>query len=266
MSLVRQSSAFLVLGLCLASVAVAATPMAPSSRDRQTVGAIDKEQPEALALLQRLQAAQRTTELLTAGFQQTKDDELFAKPSIQSGQFAFRTPQSFRWDYEKPERVIVVVTEDTFQRYLPEQKLLRQMDLGKNKRRVFNYFGLGTDVEIFRRHFNLHADIANESRPGTRKLEMTGKRRRVQKRLKLLEMWLDEKSWLPTAIKVTMADGATTLWEFTNMKVNPKVAENLFHLEVPKDTIIQSEDDPHSPLLDDLVEEEEDMLPTASGN
>ena len=254
----------LMSGMLSAQVAAADTAITPSARSRETVGATVKEQPEALDLLKRLQGAQHSTRLLTARFRQTKDDALFAKPSVQSGEFAFQTPQSFRWDYEKPEKVIVVVTEDTFQRYLPEQKLLRQMDLSKNKRRVFNYFGLGTDVEVFRRHFNLHADTMDESRPGTAKLEMTGKRRRVQKRLKLLEMWLDEKTWLPSAIKVTMADGATTLWEFTGMKVNPTVAGNMFRLVVPKGTIVQSEDDPHSPLLDDLVEEEEDLQGTAA--
>ena len=100
---------------------------------------------------------------------------------------------------------------------------------------------------------------ADRGRPGTEKLELTGKRRRVQKRLTLLEMWLDQKTSLPAAIKVTMADGATTLWEFSNMKVNPtEVTASLFELKVPKDTIIQSEEDPHSPLINDLLEEEEE--------
>lgn len=241
----------------LASPAAAADGTA-APRSRGAVGAADKEDPQAIALLGKLQEAQRTTQVMTSSFRQVKEDALFAEPSIQSGKFAFQTPQNFRWDYLQPQHVVVVVTQDTFQRYLPEQKLLRRMDLSKNKRRVFNYFGLGTDVEVLRRHFDLHANLSDQSRPGTEKLELRGKRRRVQKRLQLLEMWLDQKTHLPSAIKVTMADGATTLWEFTDMKVNPPVDAELFALKVPKDTIIQSEDDPHSPLINDLLEEEEE--------
>lgn len=258
----RSQSALLVLAcLCLtAAGSVAAQTVDPSAaprRGRSSVGAIAKEDPQALELLARLQAAQKTTNVMTSTFRQVKEDALFAEPSIQSGKFAFQTPQNFRWDYEKPEHVVVVVTQDTFQRYLPDQKLLRRMDLSKNKRRVFNYFGLGTDVEVLRRHFDLHANLSDRSRPGSEKLEMRGKRRRVQKRLELLEMWLDKTTHLPSAIKVTMADGATTLWEFADMKVNPVVPESLFALQVPSDTIIQSEDDPHSPLINDLLEDEE---------
>lgn len=232
---------------------------APASRGRSAVGATDREDPKAIALLMRLQAAQKTTQVMTSSFVQTKEDALFEQPAVQSGKFAFKAPSSFRWDYEKPEHVIVLVTSDTFSRYLPSQKLLRRLDLSKNKRRVFNYFGLGTDVEVLRRHFNLRDAGADRGRPGTEKLELTGKRRRVQKRLTLLEMWLDQKTSLPSAIKVTMADGATTLWEFSNMRVNPtEVTASLFELKVPKDTIIQSEEDPHSPLINDLLEEEED--------
>jgi outer membrane lipoprotein-sorting protein len=203
---------------------------------------------------------------MTSSFVQTKEDALFAQPSIQSGEFAFRAPASFRWDYEKPEHVIVLVTEDTFSRYLPAQKLMRRLDLTKNKRRVFNYFGFGTDVEVLKRHFDLTDAGPDHGRPGTEKLELRGKRRRVQKRLTLLEMWLDDKTSLPDAIKVTMADGATTLWEFSKMTINPPdLAAGLFELKVPKDTIIQSEDDPHSPLINDLLQDDDDDAQGAAG-
>jgi outer membrane lipoprotein-sorting protein len=216
-----------------------------------------------MALLRKLQEAQKTTKVMTSTFRQVKEDALFAEPSVQSGTFAFQAPQSFRWEYEKPQHVIVIVTQDTFQRYLPAQKLVRRMDLTKNKRRVFNFFGLGTDVEVLRRHFDLRANAADHSRPGSELLELRGKRRRVQKRLQLLEMWLDEKSHLPTAIKITMADGATTLWEFEDMKINPAIPESTFALKVPKDTIIQSEDDPRSPIINDLLEDEEEAAADA---
>ena len=254
--MIRPLLACLVLSFLAASPDAARAADA-SPRARGAVGSVEKQNPAALALLRKLQEAQKSTKVMTATFRQVKEDALFAEPSVQSGRFAFRTPQDFRWDYEQPKKVVVVVTSDTFQRYLPDQKLLRRMDLSKNKRRVFNYFGLGTDVEVLQRHFNLAVNTSDRSRANTEKLEMRGKRRRVQKRLELLEMWLDQPTHLPVAIKVTMADGSTTLWEFADLLVNPTVPESTFALKVPKDTIIQSEDDPHSPLINDLLEDEE---------
>jgi outer membrane lipoprotein carrier protein len=248
--------------LALATLSLATSALSAETRSREAPGAVQAMEPAAADLLARLQGAQRTTQTMTAAFRQVKEDALFAEPSIQSGEFTFQRPSRFRWDYEKPEHVIVTVTEDTFQRYLPEQKLARRLDLSKNKRRLFNYFGIGSDVDVFKKHFDLHANLTDTTVPGTKKLEMRGKRRRVQKRLSLLEMWLDERTWLPVSIKVTMADGSTTLWEFKDVAVNPTLPPTTFDLRVPKGTIVQSEDSPDSPLVNELLEDDEQATQT----
>ncbi len=245
------------------SVLVAVSASA-QQRSRTDVGVAEKLAPEVADALQKLSAAQKSTKGMSANFRQTKEDALFAQPSIQSGKFSFENPDKFRWDYEKPEHVVVVATAESFQRYLPDQKLLRKLDLSKNRRRVFNYFGIGSDVEVLERHFDM-TRVNDLQHPGTAKLELRGKRRRVQKRLNLLEMWLDEKTWLPSIIKITMANGGTTLWEFTDVKVNPQLAADTFALKVASGTVVQSEENPSSPLVDELIEEEDAAKPpTAS--
>jgi outer membrane lipoprotein-sorting protein len=244
----------------LAPAAHAGPVQAPTkgvSRSRSSVGATERMDPGAQELLDKLKKAQETTKSMTADFRQVKEDDLFAQPSVQSGRFIFQSPDKFRWDYQKPEPVVVVVTKDEFLRHLPNQKLLRKMDLSKNRRRVFNYFGIGSDVDVLQRHFDLKRIASDTTRPHTEKLELRGKRRRVQKRLALLEMWIDDKLWLPSVIKVTMADGGTTLWEFTDMKANVELPADAFEIHVPKGTVIQSEDDPHSAMIDDVLEEED---------
>ena len=233
-----------------------ALPGAAQQRSRTDVGALDKVDPEVADALARMREAQHATKSMSSEFRQVKEDALFAEPSIQSGHFAFQNPDKFRWDYEKPERVVVVATKDSFQRYLPDQKLLRQLDLAKNRRRVFNYFGIGSDVEVLQRHFDMKR-VADAAHADTVKLELRGKRRRVQKRLALLEMWLDRKTWIPSMIKVTMADGGTTLWEFNDVKVNPALAPETFAIKLAKGTVVQSEDSPSSPLVDELLEDED---------
>jgi outer membrane lipoprotein-sorting protein len=254
-SLLRLTAAVLLPATALAAPSQA--PTKGAGRARGTVGAAERTDPAAQALLDKLKSAQETTKSMTANFRQVKEDDLFAEPSIQTGRFTFGGPDKFRWDYEKPEPVVVVVTKDEFLRHLPQQKLLRRMDLSKNRRRVFNYFGIGSDIEVLQRHFDLKKVASGAERPGTEKLELRGKRRRVQKRLALLEMWIDTKHYLPNVIKVTMADGGTTLWEFTDLKVNATLPADAFTIAVPKGTVVQSEDDPRSAMIDDVLAEEE---------
>jgi outer membrane lipoprotein-sorting protein len=237
-------------------VALVAPSLPAQQRNRADVGAAERVDPAAEEVLQKMSVAQKATHSMSASFRQVKEDALFQQPSVQSGLFSFENPDKFRWDYQKPERVVVVATADAFQRYLPDQKLLRKLDLSKNRRRVFNYFGIGSDVEVLRRHFDMKR-MQDAEHPGTTKLELRGKRRRVQKRLALLEMWLDEKTWLPSTIKITMADGGTTLWEFTDVQVNPQLSADTFKLKVAQGTIVQSEEDPSSPLVDSLIDDDD---------
>jgi len=70
-------------------------------------------------------------------------------------------------------------------------------------------------------------------------------------------MWLDKGNWLPAIIKVTMADGGTTMWEFKDVKLNPPITDDTFKVKVAQGTVIQSEDQANSPLVDELLEDEE---------
>ena len=148
-------AAALVATLALAPVLTSAPDVSAQQRTRSDVGSLDKLDPVVAETLDKLRKAQSATKAMSAAFRQVKEDALFAQPSVQSGQFLFATPDRFRWDYEKPERVIVVATKDTFERYLPDQKLLRRLDLSKNRQRMFSYFGIGSDVEVLKRHFDI---------------------------------------------------------------------------------------------------------------
>lgn len=253
----------LVLLLPMVS-ALAAAPLEAQQRARTDVGATGKVDPAAAAMLEKMGAAQDATRAMSAAFRQVKEDALFAEPSVQSGRFAFASPDKFRWDYERPERVIMVMTRDSVQRYLPDEKLLRKMDLSKSPRRVFAFFGIGSDVEVLKRHFDM-VRVDDPTRPDTARLELRGKRRRVQKRVALLEMWMDRTTWLPAMIKTTMADGGTTLWEFTDVKVNPSLPPETFTVKIAQGTIVQSEDNPNSPLVDDLLDEADEGTGTSRG-
>src|SRR5205085_12551127 len=86
----------------LAPVAQAGPVQAPTkgvTRSRSSVGATERMDPAAQALLDKLKKAQETTKSMTADFRQVNEDDLFAQPSVQSGTFTFQAPHKFRWDF-----------------------------------------------------------------------------------------------------------------------------------------------------------------------
>lgn len=209
-------------------------------------------------ILAKFREAQANTSTLQARFRQVKVDDLLAEPLVQSGAFYYRKPTDFRWEYEKPENVIVLATADRVRRYSPESKTLRDTALSKNRKRMYNYFGISSNIDALRKHFHIAVNAADTEHPEADKLELTGKARRVQKRIRVLEMWIDRRISLPSAMRVVMADGSSTTWEFTDMKVNPSFANSLYDLTLPPGTKVVADETAGAggaPVMDEITQE-----------
>lgn len=222
--------------------------------------------PRLEALLESFETAQRSTRTLTATFTQVKEDELFAEATVQSGHFFYSQPDSFRWEYLQPEVVTVVTTRDVVQRYIPEERDLLTTDISKKRRRAFNYLGIGSDVQNLRRHFDITLVDDDDEHPGTDKIELRGAHRRIQKRMELLEMWLDRETSMPVAVRATMADGGATAWVFADMRVNVDLPEGVFELAVPEGVRVTSGTDGGDTLLDDLLPADDGDTSPPSGS
>ena len=219
-------------------------------------------EPEVQALIDAFEKAQAETKTMTAHFRQVREDDLFAEAKVLQGDFWFTHPSNFRWEYSDDDagKVVVLATKDLFQRYIPAWKTLQQKDISKKSRRVFQYFGIGSDIDNLRRRFDIAIGDASDY-PGTKKLELRGRWRRVKKRLEVLEMWVDDQRHLPVAVRVVLPDGGSTTWEFSGLTVNPVIPPERYHLDVPDDTKVIEEDKgmtATSEILDDILDEEED--------
>jgi outer membrane lipoprotein-sorting protein len=223
--------------------------------------------PKVQALLDRFEAAQATTKTMTARFRQVREDDLFAEAKVIRGGFWFTPPSNFRWEYEDADAgpVVVLATKELVQRWIPNWNVVQQTDISKKSRRVFSYFGIGSDVHNLRRRFDITLGD-DEAYSDTDKLELRGRWRRVKKRLDVLEMWIDRDRGLPVAVRVVAADGGSTTWEFSDMVVNPEIPASTYRLELPEDVEIRDEDDKlsaTSEILDDILEGEDEKPATA---
>src|SRR6185436_15543618 len=191
-------------------------------------------------LLQKFNQRQQAVQSLTAAFTERKDLSLLAKPVVSNGTFLDAKPARIKWEYSAPEPRIFLITEDRFLAYYPNQKRAEEVPLSKLAgRRVFRVFGIGQTSEDLQKFFDI-----SQSDSGDEKdcylLVLTPKRRRVKDRLQLVRFWVDSKTYLPRKLEYLESDGDSTLLSFTNIRLNPEIAEGRFDVDIPKDVQISS--------------------------
>jgi outer membrane lipoprotein carrier protein len=91
------------------AVTLAAGASAPGAAGAAAPGAGDAS-PAAQALAARVQAYYEKTTDLEARFVQTYTYAAFGRRQVSSGRFAVKKPGRLRWDYEKPEPKVVLVS------------------------------------------------------------------------------------------------------------------------------------------------------------
>lgn len=81
--------------------------------------------------LARLQARYETTRTLAADFRQTIESPTLATPLESKGTVAFEKPNRMRWEYEVPDRQLIVGDGEILWIYQPEDKQAIKAPLGQ---------------------------------------------------------------------------------------------------------------------------------------
>jgi len=204
-------------------------------------GGVEEPGPSLLRLedlLDRFNRTQQATRSLTASFTERKNLSLLARPVVSSGNLLYSHPTRIKWEYSDPEPRVFLITEDHFVAYYPARKKAEEVPLGKLAgRRVFRVFGIGQTAEDLRKFFDISLGDPGAEQ-GTFLMVLTPKRRRVKDRLQLVRFWVDEKTYLPRQLEYVETDGDSTTLTFSDVRVNPEIAEARFSVEIPKDVQI----------------------------
>ena len=196
--------------------------------------------PSLTELLKHFNESQETVKSLTASFRERKNLSLLAKPIVSNGTFLYSKPGRIKWEYTDPEPRVFLITEEHFVAYYPSQKRAEEVPLGKlTGRRVFRVFGIGQSAEDLGKFFDISLASEN-SIEGTFLLVLTPKRQRVRDRLQQVRFWIEEKTYLPRQLEYLESDGDSTVLSFTNIRVNPEIAEARFNIPIPKDVPISN--------------------------
>lgn len=163
---------------------------------------------------------------LTARFTETSTSTLLAKPLVASGTLAVVRPSKVVLHYTSPEKRTVLIDGEMMRVVWPSRAIDQKTAIGSAQRRIQQYF-VDKSPSQLRSHFEIEARDAVE-RPGTWLVSMRPKRKQIREGLTKLELWLDQKDVVLTAMQITFPGGDTKLMEFAEVKLNPVIDPRVF--------------------------------------
>jgi outer membrane lipoprotein carrier protein len=230
----------LAIALTAAAPSRAGDPPRPTAADEEGEDAAPRppSDPRLTRILEQFDAAQRQTTTMVAAFTERKELRLLEKPVVSRGEFYYNRPNRVRWEYLEPDRKIFVITEEMYLAYYPALKRAEEVPIRKFVgRRLFRFLGLGQSIEELGKYYEFR--LAPESDlDGTHLLLLTPRKRKIRERVAEMKIWVDAGTFLPRQFQYLESDGDSTTLAFKDVRTNVEVAEQRFHIDLPKDVMV----------------------------
>ena len=202
--------------LCIAFVLLACGAMLPAAAQKDLFDEI----------YERGKPIESGLKTLTADFTETSTSSLLTDPVVTRGTLTVIRPSRVAMQYSGPDSHTVKIDGDVMVVQWPSRGIDRKSSIGASQRRIQRYF-VDKSPSQLRSHFDIAARNAKD-RPGTWLVEMTPKRKQIREGVTRLDLWIDHKTVVLAAMKMTFPNGDTKLMEFSNVKINPAVDPALF--------------------------------------
>src|SRR5688572_6801912 len=196
--------------------------------------------PETRRVLASIdQAGKRLTDL-TADIKQTKVTLVVNDTSNETGKLFLKRLKNgnrTKLEYEKPEVKTLLIDKGKVLIYEPKIKRLQEIDLGKNRAQAeFLLTGVGQSSANLTNTYDVKF-LKEESINGvkTSLLELKPKSGKVSAMFTQIWLWIDPATGLPIQTRLTESSGDYLTFQLENIKINPKLSDKTFKLDVPSD-------------------------------
>ncbi len=231
MRVLKSLLLFLLAG-CV-TIAVAAPPPNDSIDTLEGGAKLD-------ALIERVVEQQHALRSLRADFVQLKKSDLLLEAVESSGEFQFQAPDKVRWDYRRPDLMVVVFTEDTVTTFLPLQARAERVKVSNKQQRFVRVLAGTLPLDDLTSNFSVRLADPGGRAPYRLTLRPVGAM--VKKRLHSVEIEIDRTLFLPVMVEYNEADGDSTRYEFKKLVLNPEIDAATFRLELGADVKLQTID------------------------
>ena len=188
-------------------------------------------------VLRQFDKSQESTNTLIAAFTEIKELHMLREPVRSHGYFYYSKPNRVKWEYQVPDSKIYLLTEDRYVAYYPEEKRAEKVNIQRYSAKLFRAFGIGQTTKELKKYYTIQLAEFSD-RENTYLLNLNPKKRRIQKRIETLKIWLDDETFLPVRMAYLEPDGDTTLLSFDRVVVNPEILDSRYQISLPSDVTV----------------------------
>jgi outer membrane lipoprotein carrier protein len=192
------------------------------------------------AMIDRVVESQHAVRTLQADFVQLKRSELLLEAVESSGVFLFRAPDLVRWNYLRPDSMVVLFTDDTVTTYHPQQSRAERFKVSGKQRRFVRVIAGMQPLDDLTQNFSV--TLADPGGGASYRLTLRPVTSMLKKRLRSVEIEIDRTLFLPVVVEYTEVDGDSTRYEFRNLVINAPIDDSEFRLDLGPGVRLQTLD------------------------
>ncbi len=161
-----------------------------------------------------------------ARFVQKKQMKILAKPLIAEGRFFYTAPDSFRWEYLKPLRSIVISSKGDAKRYIMSGgKMVEDKSGGVQAMRIV----LSEVVNWMSGRFDRNPSFEASLKEGTNTLiTLIPVGQNMAGMIEKIEISVTKKTMAIKSVKIIEGENAATIIDFSDVEINKAINNSVF--------------------------------------
>ena len=161
-----------------------------------------------------------------ARFVQKKQMKILSKPLISEGRFFYAAPDSFRWEYFKPLRTIVISSKGEAKRYIMSGgKMAEDKSGGVQAMRIV----LSEVVNWMSGKFDRNPSFKASLKEGTNTLiTLIPEGQNMAGMIEKIEISVAKKSMAIKSVKIIESESAATIIDFSDVEINKAINDSVF--------------------------------------
>jgi outer membrane lipoprotein carrier protein len=182
-------------------------------------------------ILQHMEETQKKVDSFRARFLQTKTIYLLEGAVKSEGELYFQRPGRLYWETKDPNRLVVVMNDNTLWLYYPDLKAADKLDITLLRGLINKYVGLGQSLEALKAQYDIKlAEVG----PQVIILDLFPKTPRLRAQIKRLRLWVNTKNWFPQEVENVEANGDRTHIVFSSFDLNITIPAGRFTFTPPR--------------------------------
>ena len=152
--------------------------------------------------------------------------KILSKPLISEGRFFYAAPDSFRWEYFKPLRTIVISSKGEAKRYIMSGgKMAEDKSDGVQAMRIV----LSEVVNWMSGKFDRNPSFKASLKEGTNTLiTLIPEGQNMAGMIEKIEISVAKKSMAIKSVKIIESENAATIIDFSDVEINKAINDSVF--------------------------------------